>query len=187
MHKFIYIYFLCSFLIANSFDKWIDKNQELFEEINKSVTFDIIMDDIRSQAHNGKIIIGDEKQFRFEMGSRIVVSDGKSWKSYDGRTNQVFIQDCDVRFEKLLFSWSKLKKIKSLNIKEQIDGSYKIKFPRYKNIVQVYVDSNTFSLDSILVLNNNKFKSIFFNISISRVDSIDLDIGLESSEFFDLR
>ena len=91
MHKFIYFHFLFSFLIANSFDEWIDKNKELFEEVNKSVTFDIIMDDNRYQTHNGKIIIGDKKQFRFEMGSRIVVSDGKSWKSYDGNTNQVFI------------------------------------------------------------------------------------------------
>ena len=187
MNKFIYFHFLFSFLIANSFDEWIDKNKELFEEVNKSVTFDIIMDDNRYQTHNGKIIIGDKKQFRFEMGSRIVVSDGKSWKSYDGNTNQVFIQDRDVRFEKLLFSWSKLKKIKSLNIKEQIDGSYKIKFPRYNNIVRVYVDSSTFSLDSILVSNNKRFKSKIFNISIFKVDSMLLDIGLESSEFFDLR
>ena len=145
------------------------------------------MDNNRPQKFNGKIIIGDNKQFRFEMGSRTVVSDGKSWKSYDSRTDQVFIQDRDVRFERLLFSWSKLKTIKSLKIKEQNDGSYKVKFPGNKNIIQLYVNSNTLVLDSILVSNKNRFKSKIFNISISRVDSLILDIGLESSEFFDLR
>ena len=38
-----------------------------------------LLDDETKSGHNGKIIIGDKKQFRFEMGSRIVVSDGKSW------------------------------------------------------------------------------------------------------------
>jgi outer membrane lipoprotein-sorting protein len=187
MDKLIYFHFLCSFLIANSFDEWVDKNKELFEEVNKSVAFEIIIDNNRSQALNGKIIIGDNKQFRFEMGSRTVVSDGRSWKSYDARTNQVFIQDRDVRFEKLLFSWSGLKKIKSLKVKEQTDGSYKVKFSGNKNIIQVYINSSTFALDSILVSNKNRFKSKIFNISMFRVDSMALDIGLESSEFFDFR
>ena len=41
------------------------------------------------------------------------------------------------------------------------------------------------TLDSILYMNQNKY--IFFNIDISKLDSIDLNIGLESSEIFDLR
>ena len=156
MDKLIFFHFLCSILFANSFDEWVGINKEFLNEINKSVTFEIIMDNNRPQKFNGKIIIGDNKQFRFEMGSRTVVSDGKSWKSYDSRTDQVFIQDRDVRLERLLFSWSKLKTIKSLKIKEQNDGSYKVKFPGNKNIIQLYVNSNTFVLDSILVSNKTR-------------------------------
>ncbi len=64
-------------------------------------------------AVSGKITVGKKNKFRFEIGPRTVVSDGKVWKSYDARTDQIFIQEPDKQLEKSLFSWVEIKKIKA--------------------------------------------------------------------------
>jgi hypothetical protein len=90
-----------------------------------------------------------------------------------------------VKLEKLLFSWSMYEKIKSLKVKKQNNGSFKIKVPGFKQNIYSFINPQSNTLDSILFMNQNKY--IFFNIDISKLDSIDLNIGLESSEIFDLR
>ena len=191
MSKLFYFLLMITFLIANPFDKWIDQNKNVIKEKIKSVSFKIRLESgIDSKEYkilNGQIVIGEKKQFRFEMGPRTVVSDGTLWKSYDDRTDQIFIQKPDKKIEKALFSWVKVKKLKTLPVQNKPDGSYKIKLIGNNNDVRAYFNSVTNGLDSILISNRDGLKSKIFNISISAADSVTLNIGTKSSTIFDFR
>ena len=185
MNNFFFSVLFIVFSYGNTFDEWIKINKNLLKHKNKLVAFNLVQNGNDSEILYAEIALGYNKTFRFLMGSRIVISNGEYWKSYDYNTNQIFIQDKDVKLEKLLFSWSMYKKIKSLKVKKQNNGSFKIKVPGFKQNIYSFVNPQSNTLDSILFMNQNKYT--FFNIEISKLDSIDLSIGLESSEIFDLR
>ena len=121
------------------------------------------------------------------MGPRTVISDGTIWKSYDERTDQVFIQKRDKKLEKALFAWTKVKKLKAISVINKPDGSCKIKLFGKNNDIQAYFNSDTNILDSILISPHGGIRSKIFNIIIAAADSVMLDIGTESSDIFDLR
>ena len=130
MIRFILCFTIC--FAANPLDQWIDQHAEFLKQDIKSVSFQLTVNSIFNAGQNestmsGKITVGNNKQFRFDMGSRTVVSDGKVWKSYDERTDQIFIQEPDKQLEKSLFSCVKLIKIKALPVTLESDGGYRIK------------------------------------------------------------
>ena len=186
-----YFFVTLTYLLANPLDDWVDQNNNVIKEKIKSVSFKIRLESgIDSNEYNilnGQIVIGENRQFRFEMGPRTVVSDGTLWKSYDDRTDQIFIQKPDKKIEKALFSWVKVKTLKSLPVQNKPDGSYKIKLIGNNNDVRAYFNSYTNVLDSILISTRDGFASKIFNIRISAADSVILDIGTNSSDLFDLR
>ena len=191
MHKLVYFFFIITYLFANSFDNWVDKNINVLEEKVKSISFQIKLEPgtelKENKMLNGKIVIGEKKQFRFEMGPRTVVSDGTLWKSCDERTNQIFIHVPNKKWEKALFSWVRVKKLKNLPVNKKPDGSYKIKLFNKNQEIRTYFNSVTNGLDSILISNRDGLKSIIFNLSISAADSVTLNIGTKSSTIFDFR
>ena len=168
----------------------MDQNKNVIKEKIKSVSFKIRLesglDSKEYKILNGQIVIGEKKQFRFEMGSRIVVSDGTLWKSFDKRTDQIFIQEPDKQLEKSLFSWVKLKKIKALPVTLESDGGYRIKLLGKKNDVRAYFNSDTNVLNSI-VITQSETRSEISNIILNIEDSLNLEIGHENSSAFDLR
>ena len=108
MIKFIFFFSIC--FATNPVNQWIDQNTEILKHDIKSVSFQLTIETATYPTKNdsimsGKIIVGKNKQFRFEMGPRTVVSDGMVWKSYDKRTDQIFIQEPEKQLEKYLFSW----------------------------------------------------------------------------------
>tara|TARA_B100000315_G_C14356792_1_gene486568 strand:+ start:110 stop:679 length:570 start_codon:yes stop_codon:yes gene_type:complete len=186
-----YFFYISTCLAANPFDSWVDHNKDIIKETIKSVSFQIKfesgLDAKEDNIFKGQIIVGKKKQFRFEMGPRTVVSDGILWRSYDERTDQIFIQEPDKKLERALFSWVKVKKLKALPVKSKPDGSCKIKLFGTNNDVQAYFNSDTNVLDSIVISPKNSFRSKIFNISIAVADSVILNIGTEYSDLFDLR
>jgi len=177
--------------MANPFNKWVDQNKHIIEEKIKTVSFQATIERNtkveEKKIFDGKFVVGEDKQFRFEMGHRTVVSDGEIWQSYDDRTDQIFIQEPDKKLEKALFSWVKVKKLKLLPIKNKSDGSYKIKLFGNNNDVHAYFNMETNVLDSILISQWDGLESKIFNISLVVADSMILTIGTESSTLFDLR
>ena len=189
MIKFIFFFTIC--FSANPLDQWIDQHAEILKQDIKSVSFQLTVNSEFNAGQNestmsGKIVVGENKKFRFEMGSRTVVSDGKVWKSYDERTDQIFIQEPDKQLEKSLFSWVKLKKIKTLPVTLESDGGYRINLLGKKNDVRAYFNSDTIELKSI-VITQSETKSVISNIILNIEDSLNLDIGRKSSTIFDLR
>jgi len=187
--KFIFFFSFC--FASNPLDKWIDHNAEILKQNIKSVSFQLTVeaainnnkyDSIRS----GKIIVGEKKQFRFEMGPRTVISDGKVWKSYDGRTDQIFIQDPDQQLEKYLFSWVKLKKIKVLPVKLEPDGGYRLQLLGKENDVRAYFNPGSNELESIVIIQSD-MRSEISKITLAIEDVINLEIGNKNSASFDLR
>ena len=62
-------------MIANPFDAWVDQNKNVIQETIKSVSFQIILESKENKMLNGQIVVGEQRQFRFEIGPRTVVSD----------------------------------------------------------------------------------------------------------------
>ena len=189
MINFIFFFTIC--FSANPLDQWIDQHAEILKQDIKSVSFQLTVNSEFNAGQNestmsGKIVVGENKKLRFEMGSRTVVSDGKVWKSYDERTDQIFIQEPDKQLEKSLFSWVKLKKIKALPVTLESDGGYRIKLLGKKNDVRAYFNSDTNVLNSI-VITQSETRSEISNIILNIEDSLNIDIGYKSSTIFDLR
>ena len=189
MIKFIFFFTIC--FAANPVNQWIDQNTEILKHDIKSVSFQLTIGAAMYPTKNdsilsGKIIVGKNKHFRFEMGSRTVVSDGKVWRSYDKRTDQIFIQEPDKQLEKSLFSWVILKKIKALPVKLELDGGYRIKLLGGENDIRVYFNPNSNELESIVIINSD-IKSEISKITLAIEETLNLEIGRESSVSFDLR
>ena len=55
MHKLVYFFFIITYLFANSFDNWVDKNINVLEEKVKSISFQIKLEpnNPESQKLNG--------------------------------------------------------------------------------------------------------------------------------------
>ena len=189
MIKFILFFSIC--FANNPLYKWIDQNAEIINQDIKSISFQLTVG-IESYAANndsilsGKIIIGEKKQFRFEMGPRTVVSDGSVWKSYDERTDQIFIQEPDKQLEKSLFSWMNLKKIKTFPVKLEPDGGYRITLLGKENDLRIYFNPDSNELESIIIMNSD-IKSEISKITLAIEETLNLEIGHEGSASFDLR
>ena len=189
MIKCIFFFTIC--FAANPVNQWIDQNTEILKHDIKSVSFQLTVGTVIYPTKNdsimsGKIIVGKNKQFRFEMGSRTVVSDGMVWKSYDKRTDQIFIQEPDKQLEKSLFSWVKLKKMKALPVKLEPDGGYRIKILGGEIDIRTYFNPDSNKLESIVIINSD-IKSEISKITLAIEETLNLEIGRESSISFDLR
>ena len=169
----------------------MDEHKDILNEDIKSVSFQLKIETRYYSEKNdtlilGKITVGKENKFRFEIGPRTVVSDGKVWKSYDSRTDQIFIQEPDKQLEKSLFSWVKIKKIKALPVKQKKDGGYQIKLLGKGNDVRAYFNPNTNNLESIVII-QSEMRSELSHITLVIEKNLNLEIGNESSSSFDLR
>jgi len=189
MIKFIFFFTIC--FADNPVNQWIDQNTEILKHDIKSVSFQLTVGTAIYPTNNdsimlGKIIVGKNKQFRFEMGPRTVISDGMIWKSYDERTDQIFIQEPDEKLEKSLFSWVKIKKIKALPVKQKKDGGYQIKLLGKENDVRAYFNPNTNNLKSIVII-QSEMRSELSHIFLAEEKMINLEIGKQTSSSFDLR
>jgi len=189
MIKYIFYFSIC--LAAHPLDQWIEEHEDILKQDIKSVSFHFTFDSEIFSTWNdsiisGKITVGKNNQFRFEMGPRTVVSDGKVWKSYDERTDQIFIQQPDKKLEKSLFSWVKLKKIKALPIKLEPDGGYRLKLLGKENDVRAYFNPGSNELESIVIIQSD-MRSEVSNIILSIEGVLNLNIGNQNSASFDLR
>ena len=186
-----YIFFLTLCFASNPIDGWIDKHKDILNDDIKSVSFQLKIESQYYSGQNdtlipGKITIGKKNKFRFEIGPRTVVSDGKVWKSYDSRTDQIFLQEPDKQLEKSLFSWVKIKKIRALPIEQKEDGGYQIKLLGKGNDVRAYFNPNTSNLKSIVII-QSEMRSELSHITLVMEKNLNLEIGNESSSSFDLR
>ena len=186
-----YIFFLTLCFASNPIDGWIDEHKNILNEDIKSASFQLKIETQYYPGQNdtlipGKITVGKKNKFRFEIGPRTVVSDGKVWKSYDSRTDQIFIQEPDKQLEKSLFSWVKIKKIKALPVKQKKDGGYQIKLLGKGNDVRAYFNPNTNNLKSIVII-QSEMRSELSHIFLAEEKMINLEIGKQTSSSFDLR
>ena len=175
---------------ANPFDNWLDVHASILKEDYKKVSFSIsvysridgnsLADDL-----NGNIITGPGNKFRYEVGPRVVVSDGKVWKSYDERTDQIFIQEIDRKLEKKIFSWVNLKRVKALPVKKKKDGSYKLSiFSKHTDVRLHFGKENNLRY---ITIREGELETKISNIQIEKEKSLSLLLGSESSTEFDLR
>ena len=186
----IKLFLLLSFCCAsNSLDRWIVKNKEIFKNDIKSISFDISTDskkvDILYDSTVSIKLFIQHNNFRFEMGSRVVLSDGEIWKIYDSRTNQIFIQSPNKKIEKIFSLWFDFKKIKAMPLKLQNDGSYSLLlFNDYE--IAIYFSHDSDNLESIYFIHDD-VEYIINNLNFIKEEYLDFTLGNQKSEIFDLR
>jgi len=188
MIRWFLFFSLC--LAENPVDNWIEHHLDFLQADIKVVNFKIsYYSGVNLKNENdisGEIFIGTNKQFRFVMGSRTIVSDGIVWKSYDARTDQLLIQKPENALEKALFSWVKRNTLKSMNVSLQSDGGYKIKLFSKENDVRVYFDFYSKKIDSIIIKHGGK-SSVISNLKFYITDTLLLDIGSSTANIIDFR
>jgi len=189
MIKYCILFSIC--FATNSYDTWIDRYSHILESDIKSASFKISINSknskfVRDSIIVGSIVIDKDKKFRINLNSRSIVSDGLSWKSYDKRNNQIYIQQVDKYFEKKIFSWLDYNKLKFIPKKQMEDGGYNLNFINDNNNILIYFFKNSNEIKSIEFNDNNyvyKIRNIILNIE----KSINLNLGDEETLVFDLR
>ena len=83
-------------------------------------------------------------------------------------------------------AWVKLKKMKALPVKLEPDGGYRIKLLGGENDIRAYFNPNSNELESIVIINYD-IKSEISKITLAIEETLNLEIGRESSVSFDLR
>jgi hypothetical protein len=76
--------------------------------------------------------------------------------------------------------------MKALPIKLEPDGGYKIKLLGGENDIHVYFNPYSNELESIVIINSD-IKSEISKITLAIEETLNLDIGCESSVSFDFR
>lgn len=185
--KFIFFFSFC--FASNPLNSWIKNNKDILSNDFKSASIYLeihskFSDQFNNDEHWVKVYLGKNKKFRIEFKNRIVTSDGVTWRVYDQVSNQLFLQYPDKKIEKLLFSWSKINRIKAFPIKKINDQEYEIKLFDKDNFTRLYFNNN--DLEKILTINKNLEIKIS-NIKLKKEKSIDLSIGNIDTEIFDLR
>ena len=189
-YSLINVFFLFSICFAiNPLSNWIDSNKDILSHKIKSASFRIdIESKISNQFNNdsifGNICIADQNKFRIDLNNRTIISDGEKWKIYDVLSNQLFIQNPDKKLEKLLFSWSKIKKIKKIPIKKVNNNEYKVYLFDKNNNIRILFNDN--KIENILI-NNEDWNTKISYISFHKESHIDLLVGNIETEIFDLR
>ena len=178
-----------TFSNANQLDDWLEKYEQILNSDNKMIKFDISNYDnnnipIRNFS-NAKFFLGKNKKFRFEIEKRIVVSDGKLWKSYNSKTNQIFIQKKDKKVEKLIFLFEKISNFRSF-IHEQDNEIYTVRIFKNQKKSIVYFNKLNNELDSIII-DINGGKLIVKNIFLESIDSLNFLVGNKNTSIIDLR
>ena len=186
-----YFFLISCLLYPNPFHQWINDHSDILYKDIKSVNFtlkiyskDFIFNE--DSILIGKLTVNNKKQFRFELGSRIIISNGKYWKNYDLRTNQIIILEKDKKIEKTLFSLFKYKYLKSIPIKLIDKNDYTIKFFDKWTRTIFNFESDTMGIKSIIVKYDDNISEIS-SISLKEEQEINLEIGDINTEIFDFR
>tara|TARA_B100001250_G_scaffold261148_1_gene224947 strand:+ start:3689 stop:4279 length:591 start_codon:yes stop_codon:yes gene_type:complete len=189
-------FFLINFLLLlticfafSSPNNWINNNKEILSSDLKSASINLEINSLSFQqidnsSRSVKFFLAADKKFRIDFDNRIIVSNGKNWKIYDKTSNQLFIQNPDKKLEKLLFSWSKIKKIKTFVFKKINKNEYGFILFDKENSAKLIFNKN--ELVEILIANDDLEVKIS-DIVLSKEKSIDLTVGNIDSEIFDLR
>ena len=191
MIKIISTIFFSFCFAGNPVYEWIESQSDILNREIKTVSFKISIQNAMTNKLNeepkiGKITVGPNRQFRFEMGSRTVISTGYIWKSYDNRTNQIFIKNPDKRFEDLILAWMEMEKLKTVAIELMPNGSFKLGLGNSSEEIFIFFENDQKSLKSVVIKSGN-FNTIITDVKLIINKLIDLKIGREDSMEFDLR
>ena len=188
-NKFLLV-LLSSFLFSQPrFSQWLDKNKSLIESDYKSITF--IYNNFSNNQNTYqdviqkcKLTLGLDNKFRFENENKIIISNGTDWRSYDIRTNQIFIYDIDMNIEKIISDLNNFSKLKKNILSRMIfmNKEYHFDTPYLKQPFLINISEDGI-LESIIVKNNFKLSQI----KIYKEDSLNLSINKKNIMEFDLR
>ena len=186
-----YFFLISCFLYSNPFLQWINEHSDILNKEIKSINFTLKIhsNDFTFKEDSvliGKLIVNNKKQFRFELGPRIIISNGKYWKSYDLRTNQIILHEKDKKIEKTLLSLFKYKYLKSVPIKLIDENNYTIKFFDKWTRTTFSFESGTIGIKRVIVKYDNNISEIS-SISLKEELRINLEIGDKNTEIFDFR
>tara|TARA_Y100001970_G_C13943536_1_gene704427 strand:- start:151 stop:723 length:573 start_codon:yes stop_codon:yes gene_type:complete len=182
---------LLSLTIGRPFNSWLISNEDFIISKYKLIAFNIkqkSLFDLNEDFNlNGKLYLGIGNKFRFELGKRIVLSDGEIWKSYNKEISQIFLYLPDKNLEKYISFLMDINKVKSIPLKQEANNIESVQFLEDNNEIKLFFNKDARQIDSIEIYDPSYSKIVIYNIHKSIIDSINLNIELKDYEVFDLR
>ena len=156
---------------------------DLYQKNGLKISFEYIMDsDHFTKKIDCEFYIDRKKYFKFKMGPKILFFNGSDFRTYDSRTNQLFIQNIDYKFLSFIENFFDKEYVSSLNVKKNTLNNYSFNFNEYN--IEIISDSIFYNasfkngnitsrLNKILI---NEFESEvdFSNIEKSDIFRIDM-------------
>jgi len=182
-----YLFLLITFILSdiNSFStNFLQTNSKFLNSNIKKIEFDYSANGSIELKHvnNGtaNLIISDTC-YKISMISpkynNIIISNGKTQKSYNPQTNQIFIENANFKLDSLILHFfnnsgiylNKYFSVDTLsnNIIESIDDDFKINF-----------FTNNYTIDSVIIIPNKEqlSKITLFNVQLSEYDNNNFEV-----------
>ena len=179
MKKILFIYFFSFIFSQTDLHQKLFKYLDYFNNNGLEIEFDYMMDyEHFSKKEKCNIKINNMSKFIFQMGPKTLFFNGNDFRTYDNRTNQLFIQDIDSTILKSINTFIDIEYIASLNIEKKSFDSYQLNYRQYK--INVKIDSVFYNVFFI----NNEITNRFNNILITELkDEIDIN-SIQNDDMF---
>ena len=179
MKKSIFLCFISILFPQTELHQELLNYLDLLNDNGLEIEFDYNLNhDHFSKEEKCNIKIDNKSKFIFEMGPKTLFFNGNDFRTYDNRTNQLFIQDIDSTILESIYSFLDRKYISSLNIIKNASNSYQIKNNQY----DIQIKKN--SIHYNVIFENNNMTTILNSIRIKKFeDEINFN-KFENSDIF---
>ena len=139
-------------LPSDIFNNWLDNTFQIMDSTGASITFDLEMiSGFNREVQHGELMIDSTRQFRYRLGPKTVVSKNGIWRTYDERTNQVFIHDPDRAFEDNVLQWLDADKLRAALVESKDIFSVKLLLSNDIPLMRLNFSPDDSSLQTIVV------------------------------------
>ena len=135
-----------------------------------------------SKNEKWEVLIDNKNNFKISIGPKILFSDGKDLRTYDNRTNQIFIQNFDSSIINLINYYINENYISSLDIKEKKSNNFFVKTDKF----EISIEKDNSSYNCVINEQNNLIKITNLHILLN-TDSNFFKINKPDAFIIDMR
>jgi len=160
---------------GSSFESWINRTMNLLDSCGVEINFQskIAAAGLEDSFSDGMLKIRGDGKFLFKLGQKVITSDGMYWRTYDSRSNQLFLHDPDeVLEENLLEIFSDRSENLSVIHSESFNNLVYLTIPGKLSMAEVWLDNDGSSPKRIIV-ENSEYSLELIEIFIHPLDTGD--------------
>ena len=189
---YLLLFIIFSFIHPNdAVTSWLDEIFPILDSTTVEISFEYSMtSELNEKKDALKLIMTKGKSFRLESKHKIITAENYIWKIFDRRTNQLFIQDPDENFLKILKYWTDNDRIENMSIVELEKNNYRVNLiddasshylvitfsqtESFPQTIKYYDDNITFRMTKINMRPYGKEINTLFNLDAPGAFILDL-------------